>query len=122
MKNLIILTALLIPLFVHSMEGEISTDTEANASAKIVAKSFVYEYETDYEMALHYDQCDKADVSQGWIAKVKQISTGKNATGCWTKVVQLVNHEPVEWVFVIIEDGTDKFEFRFKAKSFTPRF
>lgn len=45
------------------------------------AKSFHYQYTQDVEIVLLPDQCDKQDVSSGWIAYATN-GTDK-ANGCW---------------------------------------
>lgn len=56
--------------------------TSAQTSASEVAARFVHQYQPDVKLTLFPDQCDKSNISMGWIARAEK-DTGETASGCW---------------------------------------
>jgi hypothetical protein len=60
----------------------IATQVILTAHADEVAARFVHQYQPDVKLTLYPDQCDKSNVSMGWIARAVK-DTGEVASGCW---------------------------------------
>ena len=56
--------------------------TALNVQAEEMAKYFVYKYDDTTSIYLLPDQCNKSDVSMGWIAYAENDKKDK-AEGCW---------------------------------------
>jgi hypothetical protein len=52
-----------------------------NAVAGDLPKEFVHHYTPSVDIVLMPDVCNKADLSQGWIAQAREGD--KHADGCW---------------------------------------
>ena len=87
-----------------------------HAEDAVTAKEFFYKYTEDVEMVLLPDNCDKQDVSRGWIAYAVELTTSKRADGCWV----YGPHETVNITLTIRENEYADYVF-YKSK-FNPRY
>jgi hypothetical protein len=60
----------------------LATSAILSAHADQNAARFVHQYTDDVKITLYPDQCDKSNVSMGWVAQAKK-DTGETADGCW---------------------------------------
>ena len=60
----------------------LATSAILTAHADQNAARFVHQFSPDVKLTLFPDQCDKSNVSMGWIAQAKK-DTGETANGCW---------------------------------------
>ena len=104
MKTIIALLALL------------ATSAGSSAKAEEMAKSFVYQYTPNVEIVLLPDVCDKADLSQGWIAYAENEKHEK-ANGCWQ------HSQDGKTIIIVLDIGDGKYlDYQLYAEKFTARY